>query len=697
MDESTLKSIIVSRMRAAAGSSVAVDSDLSKDREKALDYYRGDPFGDEVEGRSQVVMTDVADVVEGVLPSLLEPFIAGDDIVSYQPVGQEDEGQAKQATEYVNHIVHNDNPSFTIFHTWFKDAVLQRLGVVKSWWHEEEKSKKWTQTALSAEQIQMVLAKDGTEVVAATPCEHEYPEGMPYEPLYDVTFERKWKDARVVIANVPPDEFLFTARATSQKDAPILGERSRKTRSELVAMGFDRDQVMSIPAYDEADLTTERQNRYDPIDEGGVETIDEADPASVEVLVCEFYIRVDYDGDGIAELRKIICGGGEAEVILENEECDEDPYSLLTPIPMPHTIVGRSYADQTMDIQRINSTLMRQVLDNMYQTNNSRSAVSNKVDLDDLLSNRVGGVVRVDTPAADVAGHIVPMVTAPLAPVAFPVMEYMEGRKESRTGFTKYNQGLDADSLNKTKGGIQMIMGAAQARQHLVARGFAETGVKDLYAKILRLVIKHQDRARTIRLRGEWVPMDPRHWNSEMDCRVSVGLGHGTKDQQATMTGAILSLQEKIITMQGGIGGPLVYADNVKYGLDKFVTGPAGFKDPDKFFADPNKPQQTAQPPGPPKPDPLMAEVQGTLQIKAQESQAKLALESQKAQTDMQMAQQNASLEMQMAKFKAELEAQTKLRVAEIDAAAKIQVAQFTEGLKAQSGYYTTPQPEFRP
>lgn len=693
MDDSTLKNIIVSRMRSAAGSTVSTDSELSQDREKALNYYRGEPFGDEVDGRSSVVMTDVADVVEGILPSLLEPFIAGDDVVSYQPVGAEDEDQAKQATEYVNHIVHNDNPSFTIFHTWFKDAVLQRLGVVKTWWSEEKKTKKWTQTALSIGQIQMILQKDGTEVIAATPCEHEYAEELPPEPLFDVTFERKWTDGRIKIANVPPDEFLFTARATSLDQCLIVGERSRKTRSDLIAMGFDKDEVMAIPAYDEADLTTERQERFDVIDGNAHESTDEADPASVEIMVCELYLRVDYDGDGIAELRKIITGGAEAEVILENEECDEDPYGVLTPIPMPHTIVGRSYADMTQDIQRINSTLMRQVLDNMYQTNNSRSAVSKKVDLDDLLSNRVGGVVRVDTAGADVAGHIVPMVTAPLAPVAFPVMEYMEGRKESRTGFTKYNQGLDADSLNKTKGGIQMIMGAAQARQHLVARGFAETGVRTLYQKILRLVVKHQDRSRTIKLRGKWVEMDPRHWNAEMDCKVAVGLGHGTKDQQASMTGAILSLQEKIITMQGGLSGPLVYASNAKYALDKFVTGPAGFKDPDQFFADPNQPPEGAQQPQQPAPDPKMIEVQGKLQLQQQEAQATMQMEGQKAQMEMQMADRKAMQDAELAKYKADLEVRTKLIIAEMEIEARKEIARMTEGLKAQMGAYT-PQPK---
>jgi len=206
--------------------------------------------------------------------------------------------------------------------------------------------------------------------------------------------------------------------------------------------------------------------------------------------------------------------------------------------------------------------------------------------------------------------------------------------------------------------------------------------------------VRHQDKPRTIKLRGEWIPMDPRHWNAEMDCKVSVGLGHGTKDQQAAMVGTILQLQEKIVQLQGGLNGPLVYASNAKYGLDKFVTGPAGFKDADKFFADPSKPPEGAGPAQPPRPDPKMLEVQGKLQLQQQESQAKLQMDGQKAQMDMQAAEAKAGQDMQLAQFMAELEARTKLRIAEMEAQTKIQIAQMTESIKAQMGAYT-PQPTY--
>jgi len=635
MTESELKSILGAEI---ADSLAHLGGELSAQRRKALRYYLGEPFGNEQEGRSKVVSTDVADVVEWILPALLKIFTTGDEVVRFEPTGPEDEEVAKQATEYVNWIFSRDNAGFLNLYMLFKDALLQKNGIAKVWWEEGESATRESYLRKSFEEMQLVLADPEVEPVAHS----EYrdsgviigPNGLPIETAvtyHDLVVKRRRRTGAVRIMTVPPEEFLISRRARSIEDAPFVAHRLRKTVSELIELGYDQDLVDRLPGSEDDDPTGERRERFALEDDRDRTVADGPNRAMREIWITECYLKCDWDGDGLAERRKVTVAGSGQE-ILDNEPWDGPlPFVSLTPIPMPHRFFGLSVADLVMDLQLIKSTILRQILDNLYLSNNGRHIISDQVNLDDLLTSRPGGIVRLKNGALPGQGHILPLDTPLVATQAFPMLEYIDGVRENRTGVTRYMQGLDADTLNKTASGINQIMTAAQQRVELIARVFAETGVKDLFRKILELVNRHQSAPRIIRLRNRWVPMDPREWNTQMDVSISVGLGTGNKDQMLVHLRNLLEIQVQAIRMQGGVAGPLVRLENVYNTLAKLVEN-AGLKSADPYFTDPAQHPPAPPPqPAPPPPDPAMAAVQQQAQLEA----ARLAFDRQRASADL--------------------------------------------------------------
>lgn len=653
MSDVTLRSIVKEEIHTAVG---FVGGDVSEDRRRAMDYYLGDPFGNEQEGRSQFVSTDVQDVVESVMPDLVEIFASGEDVVRFEPEGPEDEPIAEQATDYVNHIWFKDNPGFAITHDWIKDALLQKNGIIKIHWDESEETKRETLTGINSLMLAELEADDEVEVVELDEVQIDDPALIQFAPdgvLYDATLTRTSTKGRVCIESVPPEEFLIARRSVGLEPRyyEFACHKTRKTVSDLIEMGFDPDDIESIPSHDDQDYNEERISRFD--DDEWPELDDSLDPAMREIWLYECYLKVDYDGDGITEMRQVTVAGPGYD-ILSNELIDEHPFASITPIRMPHKFFGRSLADLVSDIQLIKSTIQRQLLDNMYNINNNSSAISNKVDIDDYLVQRPGRLVRVDTDAPDVAGHVAPMVTQPIIGDGMPLLEYWDSMKEDRTGVTRLNQGLDSESLNKTATGINQLLGRTQKRILLMARVFAETGFAPAMKKVLKLVVNHQDQERVIRLRNQWVPMDPRSWNTDMDMSISVGIGHGTREQQSMMYERILLQQQNAIQLQGGIEGPLVTGKNVYNTTRKWLQF-NGIKDPDLHVTNPDM----APPPPPPPPDPKMIEAQvkqGQLQLDQQRlqlDQQKFMLEAQEKGTKAQLEYQGKSQEAQRANAEA--------------------------------------------
>lgn len=599
MDEKELKAAVKNQIGNAVG---FIGGEISEARQTAMRDYLGEPMGNEIAGRSQVISSDVQDVIESVMPDLIQIFTRSGEVVRFQPEGPEDEELAEQATDYVNHVWNVDNPGFILFYDWFKDALLQKVGIIKKWWDTSDKVERRKFTGLDDNAMTLLTQEEGVEILEHT----EYwakdaiaagvPEDMDFDAAppqmvemgrrHDVTASRSMPRNRVRVENVPPEEFLISRRARSVDSAPFLAHKTTPTQSDLIADGYDPEQIKSLPSGEDDEFSSEKTQRFS--DEEGFAD-EEADKATREITVYECYMRVDWDDDGIAELRKVTVGGPQYEILkfkggeLANEEVADHPFSEITPVRMPHKVFGRSLAELVQDIQYIKTSIWRQLLDNMYNINNGRAAISTKVNLDDYLDNKVGAPIRVDDTQGNVGGHILPIVTPSIGTHAFPLLEYVDTVRETRTGINRLSQGLDPDALKSTASGINQLLGRQQQRTLLIAQLFA-FGVGRAFKKILRLVIENQDQERTIRLRNKWVPMDPRSWNAEMDVTTDVGLGRGTQDQQIATMQQVVQATQGLVTLQGGVNGPFVTAEHVRNAYAKFYEA-IGLRSADPFIA----------------------------------------------------------------------------------------------------------------
>jgi hypothetical protein len=643
MDDKQLQAAIKNQITNATG---YLGSEITEARTTAMRDYLGEPMGNEIDGRSQVISSDVQDVIESVMPDLIQIFTSSDKAVRFEPVGPEDEDAAEQATDYINHVWNVDNPGFILFYDWFKDALLQKLGVIKKWWDTSERTERRKFTGLSDNAVALLLQEPGVEVLehdeywapeaiaqglpADLPVESAPPEIAEVARRHNITIKRSFPKNVVHIENVPPEEFLVSRRARSLDDAPFLAHKTSPTQSDLIADGYDKTQVEGLSDGENDEFSEEKTRRFS--DEDGFND-EEADRSMREIMVHECYMRVDWDDDGIAELRKITVAGPSYEILkykdgtMANEEVADHPFSGLTPIRMPHKVFGRSLAELVQDIQYIKTSILRQLLDNMYNINNARAAISDKVNLDDYLDNKVGAPIRVQDTGGNIGGHILPIVTAPIGNHAYPLLEYVDTVRETRTGINRLGQGLDPDALNSTASGINQLLGRSQQRTLLIAQLFA-FGVGRAFKKILKLVVENQDQARMIRLRNQWVEIDPRSWNADMDCTTDVGLGRGTQDQQIQTANHVLQATNALVTLQSGVSGPFVMAHHVRAAYAKFYEA-IGIRSADPYLAEIGEEQsmQIAQAASE-QPNPEMAK----LELQAQEMQANMQLQIGKEQ-----------------------------------------------------------------
>ena len=613
--ESELRGIINQEINNALG---YMGGNLSSSRKKSLEYYMGEPLGTEIDGRSQVVSTDVADTVETILPNLLKIFTSSDQTVKCEPVKAEDVALAEQATNYINYIFNKDNDGFSILYTWFKDALIEKNGIVKVYWDESEKVEQETYENLNEQEYQILVDNDDVEVVeeesfidekakeqleqikALAEAQGQVIEEIPTPKLYNCVIKRTSSSGKVKIENIPPEEFLIQRSAKSIEDANFVAHKVLKTRSELIEMGFDKDVVEDLPTSNTVLLNDERLTRYADVDESPFN--DAPDESTQDIEIYECYVKVDMDGDGIAELRKVTVAGSGGYTILENMPCDFIPFCSLTPIPMPHRFYGRSVSELVEDVQLVKSTVMRQLLDNMYLTNNNRVAIMDgMVNLDDLLTSRPGGVVRTKQPPSQV---MLPMQNQTISQQAFPLLEYLDTVRETRTGVTRYSQGLEADSLNKTATGVNTLMSQSQMRMELIARVFAETGIKDLFRRIFELTVKYQNKERIVELNNQFVPVSPTEWKNRYNISINVGLGAGSKDQQIMMLNNILQKQLQAFQLQGNKEYPMVTLKNIYNSLAKIIEE-AGLKNVENYFVNPDQGKDLIQPSPPPPPTPI--------------------------------------------------------------------------------------------
>jgi hypothetical protein len=630
---------LITRIRSEVTGSLGYMGDtISHQREQAMQYYYGLPFGNEVEGRSQYVDSTVQDTVEWIKPSLMRVFASGDEMVKFSPHGPEDVAMAEQASDYVNYVFTKDNPGWEILYSWFTDALLSKNGIIKVWWDDYEEETREEYHGLDEVALMSLISDDGVEVV-------EHTEVLEEEiPYHDIVIKRKSYDGRIKIENIPPSEFLISRESKNLQDARFVCHRVLKTLSELREMYPDEDlgpEDLSGSGEDMTDFSSERLERY-AFDKSaqywegwGDAGVNEEEGLRTYWLY-ESFLRTDYDGDGITELRKICSVGSK---ILANDEIDRIPFVSITPVKIPHKFFGLSVADLVMDLQLMKSTLMRNLMDNMYNQNFGRYAVlEGQANLDDLLTQRPGGVVRVKSPNA-----VTPLATPSLEPYTFQMLEYLDSVRESRAGVSRMSQGMNDNALTShtTATAVNAVMTAAQSRVELIARNFAETGVKDLMICIYELLHKNQDKERMIQLRNEWVPVRPDVWRDKSDCTVSVALGNGNKDQQMMHLSQMLQFAGE--AMKGGL--PIVSMQNM-YNLGASLVKAMGFQNVSDFLTDPSQlPPQQGEGPSPEEQTAQMeAQVkQEELKIKAAEVQIK----AQKIQQEYQKLQVDASLKQQ--------------------------------------------------
>jgi hypothetical protein len=662
MTEDELKAIVVAEIQSSVGSQ---DSQMAGDRIDGWDAYLKQPYGNEIEGRSSVVSSDVQDTVEWIMPSLMRIFTAGDTAVQFEPTGQEDEAQAEQATDYANYVWDRDNPGFLNFHTWFKDALVTKVGTVKVYWEVKDKWKRERYEGLDDDTYAMVVASPDAEVVEQTKRQVlDGPEGLasvapgvnvPMRTVYDVVVRMKRSAGRICIDPVPGDEVLFSRDAKNPQTCRFFAHKTKKTISDLIEQYPNkREEIENLSSDGPTMGTTEAIARSTVNEESQSPYTAAINEAMREVWVTEAYVRVDYDDDGIAEMRKVTVAGAGNE-ILDNEEWEGPrPFACISPILMPHRLVGLSIPDLIKDIQLIKTAVLRQFLDALYIANNPRQEVVEEliVDPEEVLTSKPNGIVRVKGNGSVPA--IRPIQTTPVADQALLGLNYVDQLRENRTGVSPRTQGLGAETLHDTKGGQELLFDAAKMRVELIARIFAETGVKDAFKLILWNAAKYQDKPRTIRLRNQWIPMDPREWSDEYDMTANVGLGHNDQTQKLVAINYIIAAQAQAVQLQGGANGPLVTMENLHNSSTKLVEA-SGYKTPELFFTDP-----ATQKPQPPKPDPKMLEVQGKMQLEQQKAQADVQMGQQKAQADIALSQQQTQAQLASDQIRMEQEMQLK-------------------------------------
>lgn len=694
-------------------------SQISVAQAKAMQYYLGLPEGDlsppGIQGRSPIVDTTVSDQIEWLMPQLMEIFFASGNIVRFMPRKPGDEAGAKQMTALVNYIINDINPGFQFFMDWFKNSLLNKVGVAKVWWEPNDETIREEQRGITDVQLE-ILGQDPeieiTKIISyidpnaeraalegyqqaieqyhqamsayvasggmapAAPQPGQLPPPPPAHPnaaaaqaqapvppqggpqpapppqlpppvdmtklpqLHDVVMLRSHRGGRVALSSMNPEDFLIEQRSRRIDDG-FSAHRVLKTISEIRAQyreaaKLDFDQLSSDPlaqTVQESEVLYAReslQTVYAP-----QEDEDYGDESQRKIYLYECYLKIDADGDGFAEWRKVVRAGN---CLLEKDVCDGPPFAALCPVPIPGLFFGRSVAELGMPMQLAKTGVLRSLVDNMNVQINGRTwAVESQVNIDDLLTNRPGGVVRVKTPNA--VGQLQQGMADSQG--AYQLLEYLDAASQERSGITKYSQGTDADFLNPTATAYKGITQRADLRTKLIARTFAETGVTELVKLIQRELVKHQDKKMTFELDGSWVDVDPRVWKTQYNMKVRVGLGTGEMGEKVALITQFMQVMQLLLQIPGlGIISPINIYNAAKELCEAMQIGPA-----DQFVTMPPPPG----PPAPPPPDPAMMAVQLQAQLDNQKFQHQQALDVQKQQFEQQMAAQKAQNEQQIA------------------------------------------------
>ncbi|MGS1076651.1 portal protein [Pseudoxanthomonas beigongshangi] len=644
----TDEEIEASARQALATSLGAPDSDVYWARERNLEFYNAEARGElappEIEDRSDFVATDVPDTVDGMLPQLMRIFVGSDDAVTFEGQGQPgSEQEGKLATAYVNHLFYVRNDGVGIVHDWFKDALLQKVGFAKVWAEEESQDAKQKYQGQTPDQLAMLMQ------------EGWMPQGDPEvddDGLLAFTVAKEDKRVCIKVAACAPAEMRVDVNARWGGEPAMIAQQFSRQRFVLEEEGYD---VSDVGTSTRAVPGTAMLEELGETDDFSYSVPDESHE---EVDYAEVYIKLDRDGDGIAEWLKI-CLIGDKLGVYQNgdvaiEQVDDHPFVWICPIPRAHAFFGDCPADRAIQPQKLRTRTIRAIEDNMLLTVNQRTYVNTGADvnIDDVLDNRPGGVVRG---TAEPSRALMPIVQPSLGAPAYQFNEYIASWAENRTGFNRYSAGTDQDALNKTKGGMELLTAKADMRMELMARFFA-VGMRQLFAKMLKLAIQHQNVSEMIAINGQFVPINPSEFRNQFHVKINVGLGTGSKEQQAARIMGLASILN--VGAQAGVVRPQHVAEVIR-----LYAEANEFKNPERFV----DPEPTGMPANPQQFQQMQAQVQEQMGQMQQELQ-RLAQENEQLKADQTNKQAENLLKAGELELKGrELELKTAQGVAGLD------------------------------
>jgi hypothetical protein len=652
VSESELKALVE---KYSTSSVEYYSSKLSDERKKVMEYYHGEKPAPSHAGNSKYVSMDVFDAVESLKAVLLETFSAGNKIVSFDPQTDNDVEPMRIATEYADYVIHRQNDSYGTFASVIQDGLMARTGIVKVFWDKREEEQEEEFSDVDVDSLEMLQSQEDVKEVKA---EHD-----PDTGLFSGTITRLIDKSQVRYVPIAPEEFLITSTAPSIEEAHFVAHRTRKTKSELIAMGYDKELVYSVGTNDDDELSMspERLARFEDIGTGVTNLEEDQDQEQTEhVLITEAYMPIDMDGTGQAKLWKITLAG--TDVLLDKEQVDRKPFICFTPLPLPHAFYGGNYAARVIPTQNARTVLVRGILDHTVITNNPRlmvvkGAVQNPKEL---LENRVGGLVNVSRPDG-----ILPMPQSGLNPFVFQTIQMLDEDKEEVTGVSRLSQGLNKDAISKqnSQASLNDMVSLSQQREKIIARNFANHFVKELYLEVYRLVLLNEKQTKVVRIAGNFVQVDPTEWSEEVTCTVELKLGYNEQQQEAMKFLTIHS------TLAADPGNARLYTEANRYAVFKTALEKTGIKQVNQFLTDP----KTLPPP---QPDPFKVQ-------EMQLEQRKVQVQESVAQTSAKKTDQHAQIEMlklQLEKMQMQMEQVIKGR--EVDV--KQFVAESTAALHTQ-------------
>jgi len=616
-----------------------------------LDRYLGKPYGDEEEGASNAISMDVAEVVDWALPDLLEPFLAGERIVEFSPSTRKDQAYCKQAGDLAHHCFYTENPGVTVLHDTLKTALIQKIGFVKTWWDVEDVEEKQTLSGLAKPNVDELRAEEGVTILeeSAEPINvvsidpqalPAYADGM----TYTISLVRQKKVGHVCIEGAPPEEIKVSQRAKNIENVDYICHETEVTRSKLLEMGFDYDDVMQLAANKGNDQDSRKDRRF--YDETRTDAGKRARLTDTLTL-CEEYPLLDLESTGKAKRWQVF---RVHKTILAKEEVEAHPFDAWSADRIPHRLIGLALADKVKQTQFVKTHLTRQLLDNVYLANNPRIEVPDQAvsegTIDDLLTYRIGGLIRTK----GVGGMLKAVEVPDRSDTALRAITYMDGVREQQSGIVRNGMSISSEAIDpKSATEARKEDRNEQARKRLMIRMIAENLLVPVFRKVLKLLVKYQDAPKTIYLSGEFVDMDPRDWNADLRAEVSVGLGYANRDENL-MGAQIISGAQQMAVELGLVGPEEAYETGVE------LVRAVGWKFPDRFFKNPRTPefqaemQRKAQ-----QGDPKMVEVQGKLQMRAQELQMEGQFRQIESQRDFEIemlkAQAKQAIEQQKTDF----------------------------------------------